>query len=225
MLFLLAPPIVESKDTKDQWLQGQLQDVQIKTLFVESQALKTWVQKLGFQGEVLFYNEHTSLDEIKSWKGMLKSTCGYLSDGGFPVLGDPGFELVRLCHQWKVSVRAKGVHSFMMNALLLSGCPGNHFEFLGYLPKKMETRREKLKELLLNKNDQTYIVMETPYRFHYVLEDLLEFFPEKCWLSISLDLGTEQEKTTAQEIKDWRRHGIDFLSEKPLGVFVFHMAS
>lgn len=94
-----------------------------------------------------------------------------VSDGGTPLISDPGYLLVLECISKKIPVEAIPGPSALITALTLSGLPNDHFLFLGYSPKKSNKR---IKFFLLAKQifSTTIIFYESPHRVLESLSDL-----------------------------------------------------
>lgn len=223
MLLLLAPPLATTE--RQLWLRAQLKECDV--LFVESREGEAEAKKFGFTGEIHLANEHTrgweELAAIVEQCATLKhATAALISDGGMPVLNDPGWQLVRLCHERGVGVSTRGIHSFVVAALLSSGCSAEHFTYLGYVPKTKESREELIKSCAATRG-MTFVCMDTPYRFHYLLEDLIAHLPDATWLSVSASVGTKDETTTAGLRKNWASGVLKLNEEKPLAVATFQV--
>ena len=140
MLYLIAPEIHYQK--RHSWLEDLFNKEDFDYLIVESNIGEREAKKTGFYKETLLYNEHTKPQEEKAILEKLKTNkAALLSDGGFPCLGDPGSTLVRLCHQNSIPIQTRGIHSYLMAALLMSGCNANQFKFIGYPPVSDQTER------------------------------------------------------------------------------------
>ncbi len=126
---------------------------------------------------LLSYHRHSP---EKRYREVLKilgdgRTVALLSDGGTPVLSDPGSDLVK-------AAREKGHHVTMLpgasavtGALAISGFPGDSFIFAGFLNRNRNKRREELTEL--NKQQKTIVLFEAPHRLQETLDDMEEIMP------------------------------------------------
>ena len=128
--------------------------------------------------DFILYNEHTRdkekfslLSELKSGKDVY-----LMSDCGLPAFCDPGAELVDLCHQHGTGLRATPFCNSMVLAVALSGFCQDQFFFGGFLPKESSSRKELLKKYL--KQEQLVVLMETPYRYKKLREELRGLNPE-----------------------------------------------
>lgn len=71
-----------------------------------------------------------------------------ISDGGTPVINDPGFLLVRQCQIRNLKVTAIPGPCSLIDALVLSGLDSSTFQFIGFLPKKSLELENLLKKIL-----------------------------------------------------------------------------
>ena len=97
-----------------------------------------------------------------------------VSDGGTPMISDPGYRLVK-------SVIGRGVvivpipgPSAVITSLCASGFPTDRFHFVGFLPAKEGKRKNFL--VALNSFSGTIIAFESPIRLLFTLTNLKEIF-------------------------------------------------
>jgi len=117
------------------------------------------------------YYEHNKLTKLDSILDQLRrGDVALVSDGGFPGISDPGYELIRAAIDHGVAVSPIPGASALLVALVASGLPTDSFVYLGFLPRKSSDRSRLLEE---NKNDsRTLICFETPHRLIESLEDV-----------------------------------------------------
>jgi 16S rRNA (cytidine1402-2'-O)-methyltransferase len=94
-------------------------------------------------------------------------------------------------------------------ALMASGLNGQHFSFLGYLPKERGARIRAIREMehSMQRTGASQIFMETPYRNDHLLEDLLKTCHEETLLCVAASLTTTREFILTQSIGAWRKSG------------------
>jgi 16S rRNA (cytidine1402-2'-O)-methyltransferase len=99
-----------------------------------------FLKKLNSQKNFELLNEHSTSDDILELLSQIKAnrnSCLF-SDGGTPLLEDPGLELVRECIKENIEIKvAPGASAFLI-ALLLSGFSTSPFTFLGFYPENLE---------------------------------------------------------------------------------------
>lgn len=103
-------------------------------------------------------------------------TVAVVSDAGMPGVSDPGFRLVRACHEAGVPVDVLPGPSAVLTALIASGLPCHAFRFGGFLPMKSGKRRTALADALAT--GETAIFFESPHRIAATLAMLAELAPD-----------------------------------------------
>jgi len=132
---------------------------------------------------------------------------GILSDAGCPGVADPGADLVRLAHIRGIRVVPLVGPSSVILALMASGMNGQSFAFIGYLPVKPHERAKAIRDIERNseRNKQTQIFIEAPYRNAKLVEDLLANCNEQTRLCIAADLTLESEFVVTKTIAGWKK--------------------
>ena len=114
------------------------------------------------------HNEHKVLEGIiDQLNGGLKAAL--ISDAGTPAISDPGFLLVRACHEHGVSLSCLPGATALIPAVVSSGIPADKFFFEGFLPHKKgrNTRLQFLADLPV-----TFVLYESPFRLVKTLGQL-----------------------------------------------------
>ncbi len=90
------------------------------------------------------------------------------------------------------------------------------FAFHGYLPIEPGERAKKLKTLeqRVYAESQTQLFIETPYRNHKMIEDILQNCRPQTKLCIAANITCEGEFIQTRTVKDWKGH-IPELSKIP----------
>lgn len=129
-----------------------------------------------------------------------------MSEAGCPGVADPGAEIVALAHQKGIKVIPLVGPSSILLALMASGFSGQSFAFHGYLPIDKAQRAQKLKELesIAERNHQTQIFIETPFRNNALLEEILKSCKSETRLCIACDLTAETEFVQTKRIREWK---------------------
>ena len=152
-------------------------------------------------------NEHTSRHEIDSMlQFMQTSDAGIISEAGVPAVADPGAAVVRLAHKNSIKVVPLVGPSSILLALMASGLNGQSFTFEGYLPVKKNERQNRLRllERRSQKELQTQIFIETPYRNMQLLEDILTCCHSSTMLTIAADITGNNEYILTQTVQQWK---------------------
>lgn len=93
-----------------------------------------------------------------------------VTDAGSPAISDPGSELVRRAAERGIPVVPIPGPSAVAAALSVSGFSADRFLFLGFLPRRGRTRRERLTEVA--RSPWTVVVFEAAPRLASLLSDL-----------------------------------------------------
>jgi 16S rRNA (cytidine1402-2'-O)-methyltransferase len=162
-------------------------------------------------------NRNATLDLSLFKKWLLEGKeVGVLSDAGCPGIADPGAELAAVAQQMGARVIPLTGPSSILLALMASGLNGQSFAFNGYLPVKEPERAKKIKvlEVLSNKENQTQIFIETPYRNNALLQDLTRHCTAKTLLTVAINIGAADEKIITKNIAQWSASDIT-LAKQP----------
>ncbi|HUG42651.1 MAG TPA: 16S rRNA (cytidine(1402)-2'-O)-methyltransferase, partial [Acidobacteriota bacterium] len=120
------------------------------------------------------YHEHNEEERAAELLDRLigGDTIALVSDAGTPLVSDPGYRLVRRCHECGVPVIPVPGPSAAVAALSVSGLPSDRFLFVGFLPKKAAARREEL--LQIASVSATLILYLPPHRLARSLLEIEE---------------------------------------------------
>jgi len=141
---------------------------------------------------------------------------GLMSEAGCPGVADPGAEIVSEAHKRGIKVVPLVGPSSILLALMASGFNGQSFTFHGYLPIDKVERGKRIKELeqLAEKNKQTQLFIETPFRNNHLYEDILKNTAAQTLLCVACNITGEDEFIKTMSIGQWRQERID-LHKKP----------
>jgi 16S rRNA (cytidine1402-2'-O)-methyltransferase len=96
-----------------------------------------------------------------------------ISEGGTPVISDPGFRLVRACIERDLELEVLPGPSAVITALVASGLPVDHWRFEGFLPR----RAGELERVL--RSTETVVAFESPRRLPASLTALATLAPDR----------------------------------------------
>lgn len=166
-------------------------------------------------------NEHTKKDEIDFLLEPIRKgeRWGLISDAGLPCIADPGHELVMRARTSGIVVQAFSGPSSILLSLMLSGLPGQHFAFHGYIPKDAKLLLNKLEKRSKEEN-ATQIFIEAPYRSQRFLDTLLEELQEDTTLAVAWDLTMPTQGVLSQPVSLWKKSPLPNL-EKKNAIFLF----
>jgi 16S rRNA (cytidine1402-2'-O)-methyltransferase len=128
----------------------------------------------GIKKPMRVLNEHTSSATIKLYADELElgTTAAIVTDGGSPVISDPGALLVDLAHDRGIEVDGVPGPSAVTQALALSGFFAQRFAFLGFLPRKPGPMKAELAVFV--QSPLTLVVFESPFRLDSLLKCAFE---------------------------------------------------
>ena len=149
----------------------------------------------GVKKSLISYHEHNHVTAGQSVLNRLLAgeSCALMTDAGTPAISDPGEDLVRLCAENGVEVRAIPGCCAAVNALAVSGLPTGRFCFEGFLPMNKKERRERL--AALQTEERTMLFHEAPHKLRATLADLRDAFDPDRRLSLCRELTKLHEET------------------------------
>ena len=135
------------------------------------------------------HNEHGTVDRVV---GMLKEDidAALITDAGTPAISDPGFLLVRACHDNNIAVSCLPGANAITPALAMSGIPCDKFYFEGFLPHKKgrQTRWKYLSQL-----DCTIVLYESTHRIVKLLKEANEHIGPDRLISVVKEISKLHE--------------------------------
>ena len=133
----------------------------------------------GIRKSLIAYHEHNAdkvrprlIEDLEKGK-----TVALISDAGTPLISDPGFKLVRACHEKGLPVYPLPGASSVMAALVIAGLPTDRFLFAGFSPAKQGARRTFLEDL--KTIDATLVLFESAKRIAACLADAADVLGER----------------------------------------------
>ncbi|MCL1942826.1 MAG: SAM-dependent methyltransferase [Candidatus Azobacteroides sp.] len=163
-------------------------------------------------------NKHTSPEDITGYLNPLteNKSIGVLSEAGCPGVSDPGADVVAIAQAGNYRVIPLVGPSSILLALMASGFNGQNFAFRGYLPIDPQERSKTLKmlEQKIFVNHQTQLFIETPFRNHKILKDIILHCRPQTKLCIAADITLETEFIKTKSIGEWKKQLPD-LNKRP----------
>ena len=162
--------------------------------------------------DLTFYelNKHTSPEDVAGYLVPLTKGehVGVISEAGCPAVADPGADVVAIAQRKKLKVVPLVGPSSIILSVMASGFNGQSFAFHGYLPIEPDERAKKLKTLEQRaySESQTQLFIETPYRNHKMIEDILQNCRPQTKLCIAANITCEGEYIQTRTVKDWKGH-------------------
>jgi 16S rRNA (cytidine1402-2'-O)-methyltransferase len=230
-LYLIPVPLAEEASAKS--FTPFLTDTvnSIKEYIVENEkTARKFLKEAGLktpQSELIIhdYSKHNRDSGTGDFfKGLQAgSDVGLMSEAGCPGIADPGAEIVEKAHRMGIKVVPLVGPSSILLALMASGFNGQSFTFHGYLPIDKADRSKRIRELenLSERNDQTQIFIETPFRNNPMLEEILKTAHPKTRLCIACDLTSATEFVQTKTIAEWQKR-IPELHKRPAIFLLYH---
>ena len=162
-------------------------------------------------------NEHSDLKDVAALEAMLEpiargEAVGVISDAGCPAVADPGADLVAVAQRRGYKVYPLVGPSSILMGLMASGFNGQRFAFEGYLPVDVQARQARLKEMIrrIEREHQTQIFIEAPYRNNQLIADLAARLPSQMRLCVASDITGEGQSIVTRTLADWRQAHYDY---------------
>ncbi|MCM1477924.1 MAG: SAM-dependent methyltransferase, partial [Bacteroides sp.] len=135
-----------------------------------------------------------------------------VSEAGCPAVADPGALAVDAALRRGLSVEPLVGPSSILLSLMASGFNGQKFAFEGYLPHEADARGRRLREMVnrIEREDQTQIFIETPYRNNRLIAELARTLPRRLQLCVCSDLTGPSQRVVRMTIEKWSHHTPDF---------------
>ncbi len=146
-----------------------------------------------------------NLQPLREW-AKAGAQIAVLSEAGCPGIADPGAQVAAEAHRLSLPVVSLTGPSAILLSLMGSGMNGQSFAFNGYLPLKNPERSQKIKayEQRAQRENQTQIFIETPYRNNALLADFLQQLSPQTRLCIGLSLTSEDSFLQTKTVKEWK---------------------
>jgi len=168
---------------------GNLEDITLRALnilkevdLVAAEDTRHTLKLLNFYGirkPLVSYHQHNRFEKGRELINKMQAgeSVALVTDAGMPCISDPGFELVRLCHEAGIAVSSAPGPTALITALVLSGLPTERFVFEGFLPRDKKERRSLIKKI--EAEERTLILYEAPHRLHETLTELVPALNER----------------------------------------------
>lgn len=177
---------------------GNLEDITLRAIEVlkssdlilaeDTRVTKKLLAHLGFDKEILTYNEHTDIGRVR--KAILVLSNGgivsLVSDAGTPGVSDPGNEFVDFVRNNLPDIKIVPIPgaSSLTALLSIAGINSNRFIFYGFFPKKGKGKIWEMVESL----DLPFIFFESPMRISKTLLEIDEYFGQNKEVIIGREL-------------------------------------
>ena len=105
---------------------------------------------------------------------------------------------------------------------MASGFNGQSFAFQGYLPIEAAERTKRIKQLEQRAytEDQTQIFIETPYRNHKMIEDLVRACRPHTRLCVAANITCPDENIRTLSLSEWAKASYNY--QKTPAIFLLY---
>ncbi len=169
-LFIVSTPIGNLADISERGRQV-LEEVDLVAA-EDTRHTGRMLDRLGIHQSLVSFHDHNEPARSSELVDrMLKGDqVALVCDAGTPLISDPGFRLVRLCHDRGVPVVPVPGASALLAALVVAGLPTDRFVFEGFVPAKGAAREQALERIAAG--PATTVVYESPRRISSLLQAL-----------------------------------------------------
>lgn len=177
MLYIVPTPI------------GNLRDITLRAIDVltsvnaiiceDTRHTKKLLDHYSIEQPLLSYHEHSKPEKLHMITSELEKgkILALVSDGGTPLISDPGFKIVQEAIRLNITVEALPGPTALTTALAGSGLAVDSFSFFGFLPPKSAPRMKELARYA--EREETLIFYESPFRLVKCLENMLEVLGDR----------------------------------------------
>ena len=218
MLFVTATPIGNLSDASER-LRTVLGDAELIAA-EDTRKLRQLASGIGvkIKAKVISLNDSNEREQVESIAHQAKTMNVVLvSDAGMPTISDPGYNLVKQCHQQGVEVISIAGPSAVVSALSVSGLATDRFCFEGFIPKK-HAEKTKFFENLVDQ-PRTMVFFETAPRMVDSLEVAAEVLGDRE-ASVSRELTKMFEETITGKLSEIAEE----IAQNPRGEMVLVIA-
>lgn len=170
-------------------------------------------------------DEHSDAADVPSMLEPMSQghDMAVISEAGCPAVADPGAMAVECALARGYDVMPLVGPSSILLSLMASGFNGQKFAFEGYLPHDSSARSHRLREMTarIDRENQTQIFIETPYRNNRLIAELAKTLPGRLELCVCADLTGSSQSITRHPLSQWASATYDY-SKIPAIFLLFH---
>ncbi|TEA27495.1 16S rRNA (cytidine(1402)-2'-O)-methyltransferase [Candidatus Schmidhempelia bombi] len=159
------------------------------------------LQQLLINGKLFSLHDHNEQQKAHQLIAKLKAglSIALVSDAGTPLINDPGYHLVRQCHQQGIKVVPIPGACAAITALCAAGIASDRFIYEGFLPAKTKARQDKLTSLA--QEPRTLIFYESTHRLIDTLQDIAHCFGADRYIVLAKELTKTWETIIGLPVK------------------------
>ncbi len=167
----------------------------------------------GRQVRLVSYNEHNKAARRPQLLAALRDgDVALVSEGGTPVISDPGHDLVTAALEAGFTVTPIPGPSAVTAALAVSGLSTRQFTYLGFLPRRAGERRRLFASL--RDDSRTIVAFESPHRLLRSLSDMHAEWGERR-IAVCRELTKAFEEVFRGSVSEALEH----FADRPRGEF------
>jgi 16S rRNA (cytidine1402-2'-O)-methyltransferase len=195
MLYIIGTPIGNLSDISFRAIET-LKSVDV-ILCEDTRVSRKLLNHYEISKPTISLHQHTTDDKTKSLLEKYENIA-YISDAGTPGISDPGGKLVELAVEADHEIVTIPGASAIISALSVSGLPTDKFTFLGFMPRRGQT---KVLEFIQNAQ-YTTCFYESPHRILKTLEALKPFVSSERKVVIGRELTKKFETVYRGSLED-----------------------
>lgn len=200
-LYVVATPIGHLNDFSQrgyQVLQG------VDSIICENRPKALgFLSHLGIKKSLISMNAGNESHQVNAVIQQLKQakSIAIITDAGTPAISDPGYILVKACHEHQIKVIPIPGACALTTALSASGIPSTEFVFVGFLPR---TQSLRLKQLNYWAGVvKTIVFYESAKRLHGTLTDCLAVYGSEARVCVARELTKLHEQIVTMYLGDY----------------------
>ncbi len=145
----------------------------------DTRVTKTLLERFSIKSRLLAYHNFNERESSDGLIALLKDghDIALLSDAGYPLISDPGFDIVNKTIAMGYNVVTISGPSAGLHALVASGMDARHYLFYGFLNERSSKARSELNGLLTF--PYTMIFYEAPHRVESTLKLMYEVLGDR----------------------------------------------
>lgn len=197
ILYIVATPIGNLKDITLRAIETLKM---VDLVFCEdTRKSKVLLDHYQIKTKCSSYHDHSTQKDRDRIMSLLQNgkNLALISDGGTPLISDPGYKLVRDCIGQGIPTTPIPGASSVISSLSVAGIPTDNFLFLGFLPTKNKDRLAKY--ALIKESQVTSVILEAPSKLLATLTEILSHLGDvNC--TLAKELTKLHENITHQPI-------------------------
>ncbi|MEK6796134.1 MAG: 16S rRNA (cytidine(1402)-2'-O)-methyltransferase [Spirochaetota bacterium] len=208
-LYVVATPIGNLKDITYRAVET-LRDVS----FIAAEDTRRTMILLNaydIKKELISYHGHSDERRMERIIERMQAgeSCALVSEAGTPGISDPGVRLISNAREANIPVIPIPGASAFVTLLSVAGIPTNGVLFVGFLPPKSGSRRNRLTELCTAEK-KVIVLYESVHRITALAADIAAVFPPETPVVIGRELTKQFEtirRFCSKDLLDYSENG------------------